>query len=112
MQIKQNAVMMMFAAAVLAGGVGLAGCKSTDTRQSTGEVVDDSATTAKVKTALMRAQDVPWTAINVETYRGVVSLSGFVNTDDEVQRALTAARTVDGVKSVKNDLHVKPPAKQ
>jgi osmotically-inducible protein OsmY len=92
------------AAAVLAGGVA---CAPTQTRQSTGEVIDDSALTARVKAALINEPGVKSTAINVETFRGTVSLSGFVDSEEQAQKAVTAAQKVGGVRSVKNDMRVK-----
>jgi hyperosmotically inducible protein len=90
--------------------LGVAGCASQnpETKRSAGEFTDDAALTAKVKTAI--ATDVGARAagsINVETYKGVVQLSGFVDNKDMADRALTAARKVNGVSSVKNDLRLK-----
>ena len=85
-----------------------AGCAPTPTRQGTGEYIDDTAITAKVKTALLADPEVKGTAVNVETYRGVVQLSGFVDSDDEAARAVRKAYEVKGVNSVQNDLRVKP----
>jgi osmotically-inducible protein OsmY len=106
MKPNRNAMTLILAAAMLAGGV--AACSSTPTSESTGEYIDDAAITAHVKTALAKADDVNWTAINVETYRGVVSLSGFVDSREMASRAVAAAQQVNGVKSVKNDMQVKP----
>ena len=92
------------AAAVLAGGVA---CAPTQTRESTGEVIDDTAVTARVKTALINAPGVKSTAINVETFRGTVSLSGFVDSEEMAQKAVSTAQKVGGVRSVKNDMRVK-----
>jgi hyperosmotically inducible protein len=96
MKPNRNAMTLILAAAMLAGGV--AACSSTPTSESTGEYIDDAAITAHVKTALA----------NVETYRGVVSLSGFVDSREMASRAVAAAQQVNGVKSVKNDMQVKP----
>lgn len=85
----------------------MAGCAGTTTRESTGEYIDDSAITTKVKSALLAAKDVEGTAIKVETFRGVVQLSGFVRTAAERERAAEVARSVKGVKAVKNDVIVK-----
>jgi hyperosmotically inducible protein len=93
------------AAAVLATG---AGCAPTQTRQSTGEVIDDAAVTARVKSALINEPGVKSTAINVETFRGTVSLSGFVDSQEMALKAVSAAEKVGGVRSVKNDMRVKP----
>ena len=76
--------------------------------ETTGQYLDDATVTAKVKTAI--ATDVGARAagsINVETYKGVVQLSGFVDTRDMADRALAAAKKVNGVSSVKNDLRLK-----
>ena len=83
------------------------GCASTATRESTGEYIDDSTITAKVKAALVKDPVVSALAVNVKTYKGVVQLSGFVNTADEKTQAEQVARGVYGVKSVANSLIVK-----
>ena len=83
------------------------GCASTATRESTGEYVDDSTVTAKVKTALIKDPVVSAFAVSVETYKGVVQLSGFVNTTTEKTQAESVARGVYGVKSVTNSLVIK-----
>jgi osmotically-inducible protein OsmY len=93
-----------------AAALGAAGCASSggQSQRGTGEVSDDAALTAKVKTAI--ATDVGARAassINVETYRGVVELSGFVDSQDMANRALSAAKKVSGIKTLKNDLRVK-----
>ncbi|MFN2646475.1 MAG: BON domain-containing protein [Burkholderiales bacterium] len=102
----------LFAALALgaAATLGVAGCASQnpETQRNAGEFTDDAALTAKVKTAI--ATDVGARAagsINVETYKGVVQLSGFVDNKDMAERALAAAKKVSGVKSLKNDLRVK-----
>ncbi len=93
----------------LAATLGVAGCASSpETKRSAGEFTDDAALTAKVKTAI--ATDVgarAASAINVETYKGVVQLSGFADNRDMANRAVEAARKVSGVKSLKNDLRLK-----
>ena len=101
----------LFAAVAIgaAAALGVAGCASqSETQRSAGQFTDDAALTAKVKTAI--ATDVGARAagsINVETYKGVVQLSGFVDSKDMAERALAAARKVGGVNSVKNDLRLK-----
>src|SRR5512143_4210133 len=85
----------------------LAACASTSTRESTGEYVDDSAITTKVKAQLANDDFFKSFQISVETYKGIVQLSGFVNSQQAVNRASEIVRTVQGVKSVKNDLIVK-----
>ena len=88
--------------------VGMLGCAPTPTRQGAGEYIDDTAITTKVKAALLADPEVKGTAVNVETYRGVVQLSGFVDSEVEINRASNKAYEVKGVTSVKNDLRVKP----
>ena len=82
--------------------------RSMADRQKAGEYVDDSTVTAKVKSALLARQGVPSAAITVETYHGIVQVSGFVDSADQVRMAGEAARGVAGVKEVKNNLNVKP----
>jgi osmotically-inducible protein OsmY len=84
-----------------------AGCAARGTSESTGEYVDDSAITAKVKTAIFKDPSLKTTEIKVETFKGVVQLSGFVDSQDSVRRAADLAASVPGVVSVKNDLIVK-----
>jgi hyperosmotically inducible protein len=87
----------------------LGACTSTRTQQSAGEVIDDSVLTAKVKTALIDDQVTKARDINVETYRGVVQLGGFVDTNEQKSRAGEIARAVSGVQEVRNDLRVSSP---
>lgn len=85
----------------------LAGCAATPTRQSTGEFIDDAAITTSVKTALLADKEVSGTAVNVETFKGVVQLSGFVKSQHEKEHAAAVTARVKGVKAVRNDLNVK-----
>ena len=84
-----------------------AACASTRTHESTGEYVDDSAITTKVKTLLANDDFLKSFQIGVETYKGTVQLSGFVNSQQAVDKAGQIARSVKGVTSVKNNLIVK-----
>ena len=82
--------------------------RQSGSSETAGQYVDDATVTAKVKTAI--ASDVgvkAASAVNVETYRGVVQLSGFADSDDQASRAANAAKKVNGVRSVKNDIRVK-----
>ena len=88
--------------------VGWMGCASTRTQECTGEYVDNSAITTKVKAAFAKDPAVSAMAVSVETFKGVVQLSGFVNTQLEKDRAEEIARGIRGVKSVTNSLIVKP----
>jgi len=83
------------------------GCASTPTREGTGEYVDDSAITTKVKAAIFAEPTLKVFQINVETFKGEVQLSGFVDSAQSVTKAGEVARGVQGVKSVKNNLIVK-----
>src|SRR3954469_13034388 len=81
-------------------------CSATRTQESAGEVIDDSVLTAKVKTALVEDPVTKAREINVETYRGVVQLGGFADSAEQKSRATEVARSVTGVKDVRNDLRV------
>jgi len=85
----------------------LAACASTATHESTGEYVDDSVITTKVKSLLAADDFLKSFQITVETYKGVVQLSGFVDSKKAVDKASEIASSVKWVKSVKNDLIVK-----
>jgi hypothetical protein len=84
-----------------------AACASTPERESTGEYVDDSVITTKVKSLLAADDFLKSFKISVKTYKGTVQLSGFVNSQQAVDKADEIALSVKGVKSVKNDLIVK-----
>ena len=85
----------------------IAGCAGTRTTESTGQYVDDSTITAKVKAAIFDDPVLKVLQINVETFKGTVQLSGFVNSAEIRSRAAVVAGRVSGVRSVKNDLMVK-----
>ncbi len=98
-----------FAAVLLAGA--LAACAGSPTQESTGEYIDDSAITTKVKSAFIEDKVVKARDVQVETFRGVVQLSGFADNRTEIDRAVHIAHHVPGVKSVKNDILIKPSVK-
>jgi osmotically-inducible protein OsmY len=83
------------------------GCATASKQETTGEYIDDATVTARVKTAIYQEPTLKVAQINVETLRGEVQLSGFVNTTDAKSRAGEVAREVKGVKSVNNDLQVR-----
>ena len=83
------------------------GCASTSKSEGTGEYVDDTVITAKVKTAIFEQPGLKSAEINVETFKGVVQLSGFVSSQASANTAVDTARHVTGVQSVKNDMRVK-----
>jgi len=94
----------LFATFVLMGTLG---CTSTRTQESAGEYIDDSAITAQVKAAILHEPGLKVSEINVETFKGVVQLSGFVSSQEDIDSALSVARRVNGVKSVTNKMQVK-----
>jgi len=99
----------LLAAAGAAAVLGLGGCASDSPAQrSAGEFTDDAAMTAKVKTAIATdAGAKTAAAVNVETYRGTVQLTGFVDSEEQASRAVAAAKKVQGVRSVRNDIRIK-----
>lgn len=91
----------------LVGTAFTAACSSTATRQSTGEYIDDTALTAKVKSALVSDDTVKARDVQVETFRGVVQLSGFVDNMNQKSRAEQIARSTSGVREVNNQIQLK-----
>lgn len=89
------------------GLLSITGCASTSTQSGTGEYIDDSVITTKVKAAILNEETLKVAEINVETFKGVVQLSGFVSSQADIDRAVIVTRGVAGVKSVKNDMRVK-----
>jgi osmotically-inducible protein OsmY len=83
------------------------GCASTATSESTGQYFDDTVITTKVKTAIFNDASLKTNDISVETFKGRVQLSGFVDTNANIAQAATVAKGVGGVTSVKNDLRLK-----
>ncbi len=83
------------------------GCSSSSKQESTGEYIDDSVITSKVKSAILGDPATKVAEISVETYKGVVQLSGFVSSQAAANRAVELARGVKGVVSVKNDMRIK-----
>lgn len=83
------------------------GCASTSKQEGTGEYMDDSVITTKVKAAILGEPTLKVAEINVETFKGVVQLSGFVTSAAMANKAVEVAGKVSGVKSVKNDMRVK-----
>ena len=93
---------------LLAGMLALMlGCAGTATTEGTGEYVDDTVITTKVKAAIFNEPTLKSAEINVETFKGVVQLSGFVSSPANISRAVEIARGVGGVTSVKNNMRLK-----
>ncbi len=87
--------------------VSTVGCASTQKQEGTGEYIDDTVITTKVKAAILNEATLKSAEINVETFKGVVQLSGFVSSKTAETKAIEVARGVGGVKSVKNDMRLK-----
>src|SRR4030095_5930690 len=94
----------IFTALLLTAAIG---CAPTRTHEGTGQYVDDTVITTKVKAAIMGEPGLKSAEINVETFKGVVQLSGFVSSSENIGAATKVARAVPGVTSVKNDMHLK-----
>lgn len=99
-----NRIATVFSVIILAS---LLGCASTATQEGTGEYVDDTVITTKVKAEIFQDASLKSAEINVETFKGVVQLSGFVNSQADINKAVEVASRVKGVKSVKNDMRLK-----
>jgi osmotically-inducible protein OsmY len=85
----------------------LSACASTRAHESPGEYIDDTVITTSVKAAILNQPSLKVAEINVETFKGVVQLSGFVRSQDNIATAVAAAHGVKGVRSVKDDMRVK-----
>lgn len=85
----------------------LSACGSQPTRESTGQYIDDATISTKVKSAFVADKTVSATDIKVDTFKGTVQLSGFAKTQAEINQAVTIAKGVQGVQSVKNDILLK-----
>ena len=102
---KSNLILRFLISLLLV--ISVAGCAGGKNRESTGEYFDDFAITAKVKAAILAKPKLKTLQISVETFKGVVQLSGFVDSSEAASRAAEVARTVKGVKMVNNSLIVK-----
>lgn len=103
--VKLHRIMKFLACFVLI--TAFMGCATTKKQESTGQYVDDSVITTKVKAAIFNEATLKTLQINVKTYKGIVQLSGFVDSAQSVTKAGEVARSVENVKEVKNDLVVK-----
>ncbi len=103
MNILKTIVSIFF----LVGLLNLSGCASTARTEGTGEYIDDSVITTKVKAEIFSDATLKSREINVETFKGIVQLSGFVASSADIARAVELTRKVRGVKSVRNDILVK-----
>ncbi|MEI6002240.1 BON domain-containing protein [Paraburkholderia bengalensis] len=105
-----NSRLLIVAAFVLPAFLLNNGCKSTATPAATtlGKINDDAALAARVKQALVADPELRSLPMSVATYRSVVQLSGYADSEAQIQKALALARGVPGVQSVSNDLHLRP----
>ena len=110
MKQSKNCLLSLLVLAGVAGVTLTTGCTATATRQSTGEYIDDTAVTARVKGRLVADETVKALDVQVETFRGVVQLSGFVDNDTQRNRAEQIARTTNGVTEVQNNIQLKTSA--
>jgi osmotically-inducible protein OsmY len=99
-----NRLVTLISAFLLAS---LLGCAGTSKQESTGEYLDDTVITTRVKAAIFNEASLKSAEINVETFKGTVQLSGFVNSRADINKAVEVARGVKGVTSVKNDMRLK-----
>jgi osmotically-inducible protein OsmY len=98
---------LLLATLLAVAAVSNIGCASTRTAEGTGEYVDDTVITAKVKSVFLGEKGLKVAEINVETFKGVVQLSGFIESRADADRAIGLARAVSGVTSVKDDMRIK-----
>jgi len=103
--MKQLKYVSVFIIALMLTGV--VGCASTSKSEGTGEYIDDTVITTKVKAAIFNEPTLKSAEINVETFKGVVQLTGFVSTQGNINKAVELARGVKGVTSVRNDMKLK-----
>ena len=101
---QYNKIIAVFFAVLVAS---LIGCASTNTQEGTGEFIDSTVITTKVKAAIFSETTLKTLEINVETFKGVVQLSGFVNSQADIEKAVEIVQQVKGVKSVKNNMQLK-----
>jgi len=107
MKHRNTAAVLLVALMNVMASTALVGCSSTPTQQSAGQAVDDGVVTAKVKAALVADPVTKAHQINVETFKGTVQLSGFVDSAEARNRALQLARDVQGVRRVKDAMDVR-----
>lgn len=103
-----NRIPKFLSVAILAATlVSAVGCASSNKQEGTGEYIDDTVITTKVKAAILDAPNLKSAEINVETFKGVVQLSGFLSSRAAANEAIRVASGVHGVRSVKDDMRIK-----
>ena len=105
--LKKKLVQLLGVPFALALAIVVTGCAGNQYERSTGESVDDSATTGRVKRALSADKTYKYSDVKVTTFKGNVQLSGFVDSNDQKARATELAKTVSGVKEVENRITIK-----
>ena len=103
--LKVLGLLLSLGALPLVGG--LTGCAGNRYTQSTGEHIDDRADSSRVRKTLSADDKYKYEGVNIETFKGIVQLSGFVNTRDQKNRAGDLARNTEGIKEVRNNITVK-----
>ena len=104
---QRFSILLIAAASAAVALTAVSGCASTSTQESTGQYMDDTTIPAKVKAAIFNDASLKSAEINVETFKGVVQLSGFVNSAADIQRAVHLVQSISGVRSVRNDMRLK-----
>lgn len=97
----------LFSAAILSIALSLGACATQSQMENPPRAAEDVATTARVKAALFSEPSIKAGDINVDTFKGKVQLSGFVASQDEIDKAIAVTRSIPGVATVKNDMRVK-----
>jgi hyperosmotically inducible periplasmic protein len=109
METVMHTLKRIFVTLVVALSLGaMAACAPTPERRAAGEVIDDVALNARVKAAMVKAESVPAASIDVDTFRGEVTLRGTVESTQVMREAVAAARNVQGVRVVRNELKIAP----
>jgi len=107
MKLRIGTIGLAICLAASGAVIGMTGCAGNRYERSTGEHIDDRATSARVKKALGEDSQYKYPQVDVRTFKGVTQLSGFVDNRDQKHRAEEIARGVEGVKSVENNISLK-----
>jgi len=107
MKLKMQAVGLAICVGASASILGITGCAGNRYEQSTGEHIDDSATSMRVKKALGNDPEYKYAQVEVKTFKGTTQLSGFVNTQAQKKRAADIAKMTEGVREVQNNISLK-----
>lgn len=104
MKILQRVCVLLMTSVV---SLGLLGCSEAPQQESTGQYLDNSGLTTKIKASILKNYPALYTKVSVESYKGTVQLSGFVDSKEELNKVVSLVSHTSGVVNVKNDLHVK-----